>query len=286
MKANLMCIGAAKSGTTWLAEVLNQHPDIFIHPKKEIHYFNHFHPITQKPNINRKKGHSWYNELFKEGASKKIIADFSTSYLQKPSISSELKEYNSDVKVMVILRNPIDRAISDHHFLYSRGLIKEADLIEAFNKHKTIRDTGNYYSLLKPFYEDFNKERLRVFFFEQLKEPDIFLDEICHFLTVECIKFDFSLVNQNKTKNVSSVFLHNSVTILKTGKIGQLIVRSGLGGFFNRFYDWNTTENGDYKVKTNQLDFLKNYYSTEIARLEELLGKKTGWLDNTGLLNR
>lgn len=283
MKVNLMCVGVAKAGTTWLAEVLKQHPNVFIHPKKEIHYFNHFHPITREPNINRTKGHQWYNHHFEDGEKKKILADFSTSYLQNPSISSEIRDYNSYVKIMVMLRNPTERAISDFRFLYSRGLIKEKNLLQAFSKNRTIRETGNYYTLIKPFFDHFDNDRVKIIFFKQLSEPDKLLNDVCDFLEIERMKFDFELVNQNKTKYVNSTVLHNSVTNLKLSKIGQLLIRSGIGGFFNKFYDWNNTYDGAFDVDKDQLNFLKNYYYHEIRKFEALTGKRTGWLENTDL---
>ena len=78
---NFMCIGAAKSGTTTLYDILKQHPDIYIPAFKEPHFFD----IPENYN----NGIEWYEKNYFRYINKKIIADFTPSYFLKNKLLKE-----------------------------------------------------------------------------------------------------------------------------------------------------------------------------------------------------
>ena len=105
-----MCIGAAKSGTTSLYDILKQHPDIFTTRFKEPHFFD----IPE----NYSMGSDWYHDMYFKNANHKIISDFTPSYFfEKQAPSRIYNDLGENVKFVVLLRNPVDRAYS--HFLHS-----------------------------------------------------------------------------------------------------------------------------------------------------------------------
>ena len=102
---NVLCIGAAKSGTTTLYDLLSKHPDLYVPSFKEPHYFD--------LSSNYRNGIEWYNRLYFNGVKQEqVIMDFTPSYLyEKKSPELIFKSLGKEVRFLVLLRNPVDRLI-------------------------------------------------------------------------------------------------------------------------------------------------------------------------------
>jgi hypothetical protein len=273
MKVDIMCVGAAKSGTSWLAHVLGQHPELFIPRQKEIHYFNSHHPIRLDANPNFKKPLDWYHSYFEGARKSQLKADFSTSYLSFSSAAESIYDYNPESKVIVLLRNPIDRAVSAQRFLYGRGLIKYADFFEAVTECSAVGEDGKYYSKLLPYYKRFSAEQIGVFFYDDLIKPELLINQICEFLNLSPFHFELPKSSINKTKSIRNKALHSAVTWFKLSTLGTLIIKSGVGGFFNRFYDWNS-QNTEPEVLSPEIrGSVRKYYEDDLLKLESLIQK-------------
>ena len=145
---NFMCLGAAKSGTTTLYDILRQHPDVYIPSFKEPHFFD----IPE----NYKNGINWYEKNYFKSANKKIVADFTPSYFfDKEAPKRIFESLGGKVKFVVILRNPVDRAYS--HYLHSKRddhedlEFKEALMNESLRLRK-YEENGDYLSYLRQSY--------------------------------------------------------------------------------------------------------------------------------------
>ena len=145
---NFMCIGAAKSGTTTLYDILSQHPDIFTPSFKEPHFFD----IP----INYKKGIDWYKKEYFNSTKHPLIGEFTPSYFfEKKSPERIFNNLGKEMKFIVILRHPVDRAYS--HYLHSvRDAHEELSFLEALNNEdnrtKRFLDDGNYLAYLRTSY--------------------------------------------------------------------------------------------------------------------------------------
>jgi len=117
-----LIIGAAKSGTTSLWHYLRQHPQIFLTRHKEPNFFIleglELPPFSgpAAPEILYKKIYKYsvtdidsYRTLFQEVSQEKAIGEASVPYLYFPQAADRIKKYIPDVKMIVVLRNPIDR---------------------------------------------------------------------------------------------------------------------------------------------------------------------------------
>lgn len=120
---NFICLGAAKSGTTTLHDILRQHPEIYVPAFKEPHFFD----IPE----NYKNGIDWYQKNYFKNANKKVIAEFTPSYFfDKKAPERIFNNLGSEVKFVVLLRHPVDRAYS--HYLHSkRDEHEELDFVES-----------------------------------------------------------------------------------------------------------------------------------------------------------
>ena len=125
---NFICLGAAKSGTTTLHDILRQHPEIYVPAFKEPHFFD----IPE----NYKNGIDWYQKNYFKNANKKVIAEFTPSYFfDKEAPERIFNNLGSEVKFVVLLRHPVDRAYS--HYLHSkRDEHEELDFVESLNQEE------------------------------------------------------------------------------------------------------------------------------------------------------
>ena len=110
---DFIVIGAIKAATTWLQAQLKQHPDVFV-PDIEPHFFTRDHD----------RGWGWYRSLFPDAKRDgELWGEKTADYLAKPEAARRIAQEYPDAKLIVQLRNPIDRAYSDYKMLYRRGTV-------------------------------------------------------------------------------------------------------------------------------------------------------------------
>ena len=129
---NFLIIGANKGGTTSLYNYLNQHPEIFMSPVKEPMFFTTVECNYTKEE-KKSKGLSDaattiedYQKLFRGVENEKAIGEASTAYLANPRCAKVIKKYVTDMKLISVLRHPVDRAYSNHKMYVRRGLEKRS----------------------------------------------------------------------------------------------------------------------------------------------------------------
>ncbi len=107
LKVSFIVGGAQKSGTTALDSFLRQHPEIYMpHTGKEIHFFDNENNFIKKPD------HGAYHSHFHPLPSHRVIGETTPIYLYWDPAPARIWNYNPDIKWIVILRNPVDRAYS------------------------------------------------------------------------------------------------------------------------------------------------------------------------------
>jgi len=163
MLVNFMLIGAQKSGTSSLAYQLIQHPQISFCKHKEPDYFSK--SIDWQADLNK------YHELFSCSPGK-IYGEASTTYswiLEYPETADRLYKYNPNLKLLYIMRQPVERAISHytHHLLRART--KYPLEIEVF-ENPTYINHSRYALQLGPYLERFPRENLLLIIFEEFSQ--------------------------------------------------------------------------------------------------------------------
>lgn len=120
---NFLIIGAQKAGTSWLAYQLEKHPEVYL-PKKEIHYFD--------KEFNYAKGLDWYKSHFDSVTTETAIGEKTPEYLwangagwedHLSNVHKNLFETLPNARLIITLRNPVDRAISALHHIIRSGRI-------------------------------------------------------------------------------------------------------------------------------------------------------------------
>jgi len=124
MLPNLICPGAAKSGTTTLYDLLRQHPDVLMSSKKEANFFVQ----------NYQKGKEWYEKLYFSGwKDEKIIGDITPSYMSFKYVAKRIHDMlGNGIKFIFLLRNPVTRAYS-HYWMTRRNGLENKSFEEALS---------------------------------------------------------------------------------------------------------------------------------------------------------
>ncbi len=202
---DFMIIGSAKSGTTTLYKYLCQHPQIFMTTPKEPSYFADFASGYGK-DLN------WYVSLFNDAQPKQICGEASTPYTHqtchKPDIPKLIREVVPNVKMIYIMRHPVDRAYSQYLQQIKlfqgkqRKLGLSSALPETFEallaRGNSVTDTDDYMKKINVvsvskyieqielYLKYFPRESLLFLLFEDLlKQPQILLSEVCNFLGID-----------------------------------------------------------------------------------------------------
>jgi hypothetical protein len=182
-------IGAARSGTTALAEMLRQHPDVFITQPKEPHFlaFAGQRPAFEGPGdesaVNRVAvtDITAYRSLYGQAGGRQARGDASVSSLYYADASIQnLERYFPDARLVVILREPVSRAFSAYSYQRVRGFEPCTEFAAAIEQELDGRrrtwhhlwqyvDMGRYAGQLRPFLERWGADRVKVLFHDELR---------------------------------------------------------------------------------------------------------------------
>jgi hypothetical protein len=168
---DFVIVGATKSATTWLQRNLQQHAAVFM-PGTETHYFSWYF----------ERGPAWYGAFFAPAAAHQIVGEKSTSYLDHPEAAQRLREALPEVRLVMQLRNPIERVWAHYRTEFRRGEVSaDADrhLRADGADGERLRAGGLYFRHVSRFFELFPREQLCVTLYDDLDgEPASVLSRI------------------------------------------------------------------------------------------------------------
>lgn len=110
MLVNYLICGTQKGGTSALYNYFKKHPQIYIYEKKEAHFFNHHDNFKDKSSI--LEAYKYYHSLFPKNELYDVIGEATPCYMYFYDTVKRIWEYNPNMKIIIILRNPIERAFS------------------------------------------------------------------------------------------------------------------------------------------------------------------------------
>jgi hypothetical protein len=285
---NFFIVGAAKAGTTSLHRYLEQHPQVLMSSVKEPRFFEAGYekvisggktekrrwtmpmPITEE----RK-----YLQLFKGAGEAKAIGETSPSYLWDEEAPYLIKEKVPEAKIIISLRDPIERAYSQYLHHVRMGIeiqpFYEA-LFDELNFYYV--EPGRYSGQVKRYLEVFEKDQVLVIMYEDLKRnPVELLRRVADFLGVD--REPVKHISMDTTYNPYRAPKNRLVQLILSKTIWlrfvwrhtiKRITPLGLRSYINRtfFYKRATKPPIDRKA----VEYLKTIYEEEIVELEELLG--------------
>jgi hypothetical protein len=167
-------IGTSKAGSTWLFNALAHHPDVHLASSKGLYYFDqHFD-----------QGRQWYLDQFAGAGEASAVGEISHSYRSSPEAAARIAEFNPRMRLLVCLREPVDRAFSDYLDLVKNGQF-DGSFTTALDRFPRLLDRGRYATHLQRYLDRFPAEQLLVSLFDDLRQdPQAYADEVFDFLGV------------------------------------------------------------------------------------------------------
>lgn len=256
--------GPHKTGSTWLYEVLDKHPETQMPLRKELVYFRmnevyknaNFlkklfgkHPLfkrrrnqalnlfkrTIRKKLNstskggefrwllyfffRKENDDWYKNLFSK---EKVSGDISPAYSKfSENTIKEIKTFNPNTKIIIGLRDPIERKWSDIKMrlvsMQGKKSIEEVDkqtLANALNHNDPNFD--DYTILIDKWRKYFDEQQILVYYYEELTEdPQKLYNKICKFLEIQPVRIEGieKVINKGKVDKISMEYEKNIVKV-------------------------------------------------------------------------
>ena len=208
MLPNLIMPGAQKSGTTFLAALIAQHPEIFLPSVKEpAHFLTAIDKPLAKPNGKPQRlayaKSDTYRALYADGAQSKYRLDASTGYFAVPGVARAIRQEIGEAKIICVVRQPVDRAYSA--YVYHRQLEDTscASFEDALDEERSINErgevvipqpyfgTGEYARNISVWQSEFGFENVLVLFFEDLlADPQRACSTVFDFLDLEPFTVD------------------------------------------------------------------------------------------------
>ena len=284
---NLLIVGAAKSGTTSLHNYLNQHPDIFMCKPKEPHFLiSKEIGINRIPNaINKKRQ---YIDLFKSAKNKKYVGESSVLYLAYPNISIKniKKHLNDQVKIIIMLRNPVQRAYSGYQHVKRYNSVENLSFDQALKKSEfrysnnsaitpasRYLELGNYYKQVKLFKQKFEFVHV-IIYDDYLNHFNIEMEKVFDFLNLNKVHINTQtkhMVGGWEWNNLlfKKLLLKNS--ILK--KIFKNLIPKKRYRKYLRDFILNMTTRSIQEMDPQTENWLKNYYKDDIIKLSKLINR-------------
>lgn len=282
---DFLIVGAGKSGTTSLHYYLLNHPQIFL--PKEIKETLFFH-ITTNPNKEQLKyakgilNFEDYLSLFDGASDDQICGEVCPSYLYYYDLTIEnIKRYHPrwrDVKIIIILREPISKIISHYYFIKNTVKIPEKSLKETLRLEQErlkannvlpdlfLVDNTRYYNQVKAYIDNF--EHVKILFYDDLlKDQNALMEDLLKFIGVD---HNMTPPNMSKRYNVSKrnfvprnaivkfLFQIYSKSFIRFSKQSKL--KLILKNLFSK-----------KEVTDSDIAYLKKIFRPEVDRLRELL---------------
>ncbi|MEX0902116.1 MAG: sulfotransferase domain-containing protein [Pseudohongiellaceae bacterium] len=290
-KPNLYVIGAPKCGTTTLAYWMSQHPEVYVSPRKEPHYF--FNPYRMGMSL-------WdYEALFEEvRPTQSVVAEASIWYLYSEVAVVRILNYNPDAKFVVCLRNPMEMAPSLHMQRYYSGYEMEPDFNLAWQLN-SVREAGSLTKVYgidpemgDPSHMSYRKvcmlgrqveqllsriDRDRVFFMfldDMQSDPSALWHDLQIFLGVtQYGNIDMSAQNPATTHRNATI----SRFLNKLGSMKRFVGVKRNTGIFRNIHRWNTSKVESYHISDLTFESMYKCFEADVRNLFSLTNRKECW---------
>ena len=286
-KIDLMIAGAQKAGTTSLLRYLGQHPKICTHFQIELGYF-----ILDEQ---YKKGETFlFSEYFKDCNSKDKIVAKNIGIMYEEKAMERLKKHNSNVHIVLILRNPVERAYSAYWYARRKGwenLKTFEEAIEAEPKrlkedpfkwrHCAYLERGKYIKYIKKLQNYYPKENIHIFFFEELKKNPLDIYK----KTLEILNIPFHEIKFKRKHNQAAIarFEFLARIINKENyltKVGNIMLPRNIRKKTKLFIEQLNKKQAQIpEINTKTKEFLKDFYKNYNLELSKEIKKDLSiWL--------
>lgn len=286
---NFFIVGAAKAGTTSLHAYLSAHPDVCMSTVKEPHFFSSFEAKPEFDNFEPPiRDPGAYQALFDHAEGRTAIGEASPSYLCDVNAAQRIKAAVPNAKIVISLRNPVERAYSAYlmEFHAGREKLPFEQALEA-DRRRTEKgwgvsfgydDLGLYAKQVERYMKVFGHDNVHVLFFEDLiRDTPAVTHQIARFVNVDPSRFPASTFET----------VHNPFEVSR-GEIARTLLRwKSLRMFSKRWIPQALRDVASSMLftggrKPNLGDDLRTSlgkrFAADLDELEEILGRDVGVL--------
>lgn len=288
---DFLVVGTPRAATTWLYVCLQDHPQICLTEKKS------YNPFDDTGNINEQDILEKFKHCNKPQALHGVMAYL--LFREKES-SLWVKKQFSQAKIIMILRNPIERAFSQYKHNAARGVLEQVSFSEAIRRPAITMEHGLYADAVASYWEQLGKQNVCILVHDDIiRDPAESLKRVQEFLGINPRisehAHEFISVSRESRKSYHSVFLlhiHRSLRMmsvvlkkkfpwfkkitasLRLGKVLNLIAFAN----YNKQVDMGAEKSME-KVHIDPIDreYLREYYQTDINKLSKLLDRDLRW---------
>ncbi|MDD4950730.1 sulfotransferase [Sulfuricurvum sp.] len=282
MYPSFIIVGAPKAGTTSLYHYLSEHPEVFMSEPKEVNFFSREEIVEQGLYYNdfKAKNLDEYKKLFADAENAKAIGEGSVSYLFYPNTPRKIKDILPDVKIIMLLREPVERGYSHYLMDYRLGLVSLSydEIVNKSTHHKHAHlyyqqyvELGLYYEQVKRYLDLFGSEQVKIYFQEDLRQDTekIILD-LYDFLEIDRSIMPNIEREHNAFSMPKSNFVHRLYSSYFIRTIFSFIFSDGIKEKIkNTFFETKKKPKLDETLKQQLLEI----YRPDIQKLEQLIGR-------------
>jgi hypothetical protein len=289
-KVDFFVVGVARAGTTSLYNFLSKHPQLFLPKVKECNFFSDVESLDDRAYLSPVPGkyhhmkiinsYDVYESLYREAANDNLKGDVSPSYIWDRNTAKKIYEHNNDAKIIISLRNPIERAYSHYLMHFNTGYEKKSTFEEAIqDRKKNIWGGGNmylemslYYDQVKEYFNYFNEENIYIVIYEDwVSNIDDNINSLYEFLDVDPFS-DFQFDEKyNQTKNIKrrgllNFFRKKKIKPLLDKMISENLRHKIKEGFFE-------SDVRKEKLMPDTVERMKDFFKSDVEDMETLINK-------------
>jgi hypothetical protein len=207
-KVQFVIIGAQKCGTTYLSNILAQHPQVCFSKIKEPFYFN-------QPQVWAGEGE--YHQLF-DGSPGQVWGEGSTHYTflpKYPGVANRIYDYNPKMKLVYMVRHPFERALSLFRFKKIRGETTRSFEEDVMHDPEYLH-IGRYYTQLMPYMRRFPRQQIEVIVFEEfIRQKKLFVERLSEFIGIDYLRFPDDVFDAEKNSSVGKKYPPRGINLMR-----------------------------------------------------------------------
>jgi len=274
-------IGAQKCASTWLHRILAEHPQVAVPEVKEVDFFSYRYD----------HGYQWYENHFSGGGSALARGEISPSYFCEPTVPERVARYIPEARILLSLRDPVERALSNHRHEVREGHLTGADLSfeTGMRNNPMYVEQGLYATHLRNWLRYFPREQILVVLMEDVETaPETVSKLVYGFLDVDDNFVPTGLKNRYNRSFTSRSAALGSVKDAVYGLTRRPGLRwlwdaaagSGLRSLYRGINDVPSSAVIP-QPKDQTLRELRGRFAPEIQDLETLIGRPLAqWLEH------
>ncbi len=307
LRPTFFIVGAPKCGTTSLHHYLSQHPDVCMSEPKEPRCIE----FQSSGDYD-----AAYQNVFRHWSGEKHLGEASPTYLFVPYVAERISKWYPDVRIIAILRDPIDRAYSDWWMYYSRGIEKlsfenvvrlNLDLLaegcrfcgvggenkwkenvrkrkKNFGHEPVYVDVGNYGEQLARYFRYFPRDQIHVLTLDELiTQTTEAMESIYRFLDINSSGIPLKLEEgQNKGLGAPPKYVLQLFRVMQSANLSRFVPKS----MQNLVSRWLRHREERPRISEKVVELLRTHYRKDIQQLERLLDRKfPEWQDGYEMLS-